>query len=98
MVLIRGDTEIARWALAETATDLSLVDQLARLQLTAQRMGCWIRLDEAPRPLCELVDLVGLTEVLRPGWGLVVQVCGETEGGEQMSGVEEAVEPGDPVA
>ena len=40
------------------------VDALARLQLAAQRHGCRIRLENASPELRELVDLLGLTEVL----------------------------------
>jgi hypothetical protein len=99
VVLMRGDTEVATWALGDDAPiDLSLVDQLARLQLAARRMGCWITLRQPSGPLCELLDLVGLADVLTGGCELVVEVGREAEGGEQVLGVEEAVEPGDPVA
>jgi ABC-type transporter Mla MlaB component len=40
------------------------VDALARLQLAAQRHGCRIRLENTSPELRELVDLLGLTEVL----------------------------------
>jgi hypothetical protein len=116
---MRGDTELAAWTLpGYQKVDLSLVHRVARLQLAARRAGCSIRLREAPAPLRELLDLVGLAEVVPcsvaplgpidpaysvdpictagPG-GLVVEVGGETEGGEQV-GVEKAVDPGDPVA
>lgn len=96
---MRGDTEVATWALGDEAcVDLSLIDQLARLQVAARGMGCWITLRQPSGRLCELLDLVGLTDVLTGRCGLVVQVGGEAEGGEQVSGVEEAVEPGDSVA
>ena len=99
VVLMRGDTEVVAWALGDDASiDLSLIDQLARLQVAARRMGCWITLRQPSGRLCELLGLVGLTDVLTGGCGLVVQVGGEAEGGEQVLGVEETVEPGDPVA
>ena len=44
--------------------DAVTVDALARLQLAAQRQGCRIRLENASGELRELVDLLGLTEVL----------------------------------
>ena len=44
--------------------DAVTVDALARLQLAAQRRGCRIRLENASPELRELVELLGLTEVL----------------------------------
>lgn len=68
--------------------DLGLVDALARLKLAARRLGCSLRVREPSVELVELLDLVGLD--------LDLEVVGETEGCEEV-GVEEAVEPGDPV-
>ena len=39
-------------------------DQLARLQVTARRLGYSIRLRDAPSRLRELIDLVGLSDIL----------------------------------
>ena len=47
--------------------DLAVVDCLARLQLAARRAGCAVRLCDADPELLELLDLAGLTEVLRAG-------------------------------
>ena len=44
--------------------DLTVVDCLARLHLAARRSGCAIRVHHADPTLCELLDLVGLTDVL----------------------------------
>ena len=44
--------------------DAVTVDALARLQLASQRRGCRIRLENASPELRELVELMGLTEVL----------------------------------
>lgn len=44
--------------------DAVTVDALARLQLTARRRGCEVRLRNAPAPLLELVELMGLAHVL----------------------------------
>jgi hypothetical protein len=96
VVLVLGDAELASWPLAGCGRpDLTVVDNLARLQLAARRVGCSIRLRDACGELTELVDLAGLDEVLTGG--LRRQVGGETEGGEQ-GGVEEVVVPHDPVA
>ena len=71
------------------APDLGSLDALARLQLAAQRRGCSIRLCNATRALRELIELVGLSDVL------LVEAERETEGCEQL-GVEKVVQPGDP--
>lgn len=49
--------------------DVVTVDALAQLQLAAMRRGCEIRLRNTSVPLLELVELMGLTNVLaeRPG-------------------------------
>lgn len=44
--------------------DAVTVDALARLQLAAQRRGCRIRLENASPELRELVELMGLSEVV----------------------------------
>jgi ABC-type transporter Mla MlaB component len=65
VVLVRGDAEVACWAVpAGRRPDLSVVDQLARLQVTAGRLGYSIRLRDAPNRLRELIDLVGLSDIL----------------------------------
>jgi hypothetical protein len=98
VVLMRGDEEVAEWTVAcDGPPDLAVIDQLARWQLAARRLGCTIRLRRPSRQLGELLDLSGLAEVVACVGGLVVEVGGEAEGAEEV-GVEEAVEPGDPVA
>jgi hypothetical protein len=98
VVLARGEAEVASWPLAGgDQPDLTTVDALARLQLFAGRIGCAIRLHDAGDRLRELLDLAGLARVVATAGGLVVEVGGEAEGGEEV-GVEEGVEPGDPVA
>jgi NAD(P)-dependent dehydrogenase (short-subunit alcohol dehydrogenase family) len=44
--------------------DLSVVDCLARLELAARRSGVAIRVTHADAELCELMDLIGLADVL----------------------------------
>jgi hypothetical protein len=46
------------------APGLAAVDALARLQLTARRLGCEIRLRDASVDLQDLLDFVGLRDVL----------------------------------
>jgi ABC-type transporter Mla MlaB component len=47
--------------------DAVTVDALARLQLAAQRRGCLVRLVGASESLRDLVDLMGLDDVLIDG-------------------------------
>jgi ABC-type transporter Mla MlaB component len=44
--------------------DAVTVDALARLQLAARRRGCRVHLRNASRDLLELVDFMGLSDVL----------------------------------
>jgi hypothetical protein len=71
--------------------DVVLVDTLARLQLTARRLGAHIQLARASPRLQVLLALIGLGQAVPlagdPRW--------EPEEGEQGVGVEEVVDPGD---
>lgn len=98
MVVVRDGVEVASWALPATDhPDLALVDELARMELAARRLGSSVRLrDPGPR-LLGLLDLVGLGDVVAPAGALPGQLGGEPEGGEEV-GVEEVVVPDDPVA
>jgi ABC-type transporter Mla MlaB component len=62
---------LARWAPGEigcevgsVSADAVTVEALARLQLAARRRGCRIRLRNASAELVELVDFMGLADVL----------------------------------
>ena len=78
-------------ALAEP--DAGTVGALARLQLTALRLGCTILLGRPSPQLCELLDFCGLAAVLR------LEPGRQPEQREQPLGVQEGVEMGDtPVA
>ena len=95
MVLLRGDEEVARWALTWAGRpDLDLVEEVARLQLAAMRAGCRIWLRHPCPDLIGLLEVVGLRDVVgcRP-----LQVVGKAEDLEEV-GVEEVVMPDDPVA
>ncbi len=65
------------------APDAGVVDALARLQLTARRLGVEIRLRHASSELQELLAFVGLRDVLR------LETGGQAEEREQRVGVEE---------
>jgi len=72
VVLVRGDAEVACWPLpAGQNPDLSLVDQLARLQLAARRLGFSLRLRCVPSQLRELIDLAGLSDIVMDAAGPV---------------------------
>ena len=75
---------------AVTHPDAGTIDALARLQLTALRMGRHVRVRRPPPELAELLDLFGLAEVLRR------EPLGQHEHREQPVCVEERVEMGDP--
>jgi len=44
--------------------DAATVDALARLQVAARKLGCQVRLRNASMPLLELVEFMGLSNVL----------------------------------
>jgi hypothetical protein len=65
VVLAVGGTEVASWPLAGSShPDLGVIDALARLALTARRMGGAIRLRSAGPSLLSLIAFVGLDDVL----------------------------------
>ena len=81
-----------------TNVGLATVDDLARLQLIAGRLGITVELRGAPRELRELLDLAGLRDVVRCSEPLPVEVCGQAEEREEPRGIQEEADPGDPVA
>jgi anti-anti-sigma regulatory factor len=70
--------------------DAAAVDALARLRLTARRLGCRFRLRNATDELRELLAFVGLAEVLG------VEPGRQAEERKQGGGVEEEAELDDP--
>ena len=76
--------------------DAVTVDALARLQLTASRVGRRIRLRRACDELEALLALMGLSDVLPCGDASVVEAQGQVEEREQSLGIEEERDPGDP--
>jgi ABC-type transporter Mla MlaB component len=73
--------------------DAATVDALARLQLTARRLGRQIVLRHACDELRQLLFLVGLSDVVPLAGG--PQPGGKGEEREQTRGVEKRVDPGD---
>ncbi|HEU5107998.1 MAG TPA: STAS domain-containing protein [Micromonosporaceae bacterium] len=76
--------------------DAATLDALARLALTAGRLGCRMHLGRARRPLRALLAFTGLGEVLPLHDGPLIEVRREPEQREQPLGVEEVVDPPDP--
>jgi len=72
--------------------DLSVVDALARLELTLRRHGWTVRVAPPCDDVRGLLEFVGLDEVI-----CSAESDGETEGREQL-GEQEVVEPDDPTA
>ena len=70
--------------------DAGTIEALARLQLTARRLGCQMRLRHPSPELGELLALFGLDDVLR------VEPVRQPEQREQSRGVEERVQRDDP--
>ena len=88
VVLLCDGAEVASWPLLceDGRVDLAAVDAVARMQLEARRQGCTVWLRHACPDLIELLELVGLLQVIRQPEGL------------EQGGVEEVVVPDDPVA
>ena len=63
-LLARTGAGVALCDVRSVEPDAVVVDALARLQLGARRHGCRVRLRGASRELRELVELMGLTDVL----------------------------------
>lgn len=62
--VMAGCQRVASWPLPDGERDLTLVDALARLQLSACRNGWSIRIEYADDELTGLLELVGLADVL----------------------------------
>jgi len=85
-----GATVLVCDVAAVTRPDAGTIEALARLQLTARRLGCQMRLRRPSAELAELLALFGLDDVLR------VEPVRQPEQREEPLGVEERVEMGDP--
>jgi ABC-type transporter Mla MlaB component len=77
--------------------DAVTVDALARLQLTAGRLGRHIRFRNACGNLQDLLALTGLDDVV-PCGGSPFESRGQAEQREQGLGIEEEGDPADPSA
>lgn len=64
-LLSRSGADVVFCDVSEADTDAVTVDALARLQLSATRQDCGMRLVGASGPLRELVQFMGLEDVLK---------------------------------
>ena len=62
--LLAESGSVVQCDVAGVEPDAVTVDAVARLQLAARRRGCQVRLHSASAALLELVELMGLTNVL----------------------------------
>ena len=76
--------------------DAVVIEALARLQLTALRLGGQIRIRHASPALQELLDFVGLADAVPLSPALSLELQRQAEEREQGPGVEERVESDDP--
>ncbi len=77
--------------------DAVTVDALARLQLTARRLGRQIWLHQACGRLRELLTLMGLTDVVPLAPASRLEPGSQAEEREPPGGIEEEADPGDPI-
>jgi hypothetical protein len=94
VVVLDGCVEVAVHRLEGRRPDLALVDLLARAQLGARRLGRSVVLRDPSPALRDLLDLVGLADVVQVA-GSALEAGGQAEGGEQL-GVQEVLPGGDP--
>lgn len=73
-----------------TRPDLDAIDQIARIHMAARRRGCEVRLEQPCDDLVALIELAGLSGVLR------VEVQRKSEQRKQARGVEEERDLADP--
>lgn len=95
LLATRGADLITCDVAALAPADATAVDALARLQLTARRLGRAIRLRDATDELRDLLTLTGLRDALPLCAGLRAQMHGELEQGEQVR-IDEEVDSADP--
>jgi ABC-type transporter Mla MlaB component len=77
--------------------DAVTIDALARLQLTARRVGSQIWLRNASRELRELLDFAGLSSVVPLSRGSRIETGRQAEEREIGGGVQEERDPADPI-
>ena len=96
-LLEAGDDDVICDVGAVVDPDAGTVEALARMQLTARRLGRRVKIRGACGELKDLVTLSGLRDVL-PCDELPLEASGHAEQREPAGGVEEERDPADPVA
>lgn len=96
IIINASDGELIVCDVAALPANVRTIEALARLQLTARRHGRRIRLQRASRELRQLIELVGLSEVLAARPALRGRRSGNAEEREHPGGVEEGVDRDDP--
>ncbi|MGZ8629814.1 MAG: STAS domain-containing protein [Actinomycetota bacterium] len=81
-----------------TEPDAVAIEALARLQLTAHRLGRYIELRDACGELMALLTLAGLRDAIAVAERSGVEPIGQPEQREEMRGVEEEADAGDVTA
>ena len=66
-LLVRPDVDVVTCDVTGVAPNLTAIDALARLQLTARRLGGRIRLRGTTPDIAQLIDFAGVDEVLPSG-------------------------------
>jgi ABC-type transporter Mla MlaB component len=97
LLLVSSAAEVIVCDVHALDADAVTVDALARLQLTARRFGRQVRLHRASRELDQLLQFVGLAEVLATATGSGVELERQPEEREQARGVEKRVDREDAV-
>ena len=98
-VLVGGGARHVVCDVAElTDAGLSAVVVLARLQLTARRLGASIRVRHTGPRLHDVLWLVGLCDVVGPCAPLLLEAGGQAEQWEEPRGIEEERDAPDPIA
>ena len=88
------DTDAIICDVGAMSADLATIEALARLRLSARRLGRTLRLRGASNELAQLVAFCGLADVL-PCEPLLQGPLGQAEEREHARGVEERVDRGD---
>jgi ABC-type transporter Mla MlaB component len=96
IIISCSDGELIFCDVGALPANVRTIEALARLQLTARRHGRRIRLQRASRELQQLIEFVGLSEVLAARPALRGRRSGHAEEREHPRGVEEGVDRDDP--
>ncbi|MGH2819966.1 MAG: STAS domain-containing protein [Actinomycetota bacterium] len=93
-----SDADLVVYDVRTLDPDVATLEALARLQLTARRLGRRVRLSHASGELQDLLALAGLCDVVGLCGRLRFEPRGQAEQREQARRVEEEADPGDPTA